>query len=75
VRYGHCAFTPKEAIFAFAVMVYKATGTLPLALLSPQADNPHQVLTLQDYQTMMAEAEKNSQTFGPSKVFVPLLTK
>ncbi len=75
VRYGHCAFTPKEAIFAFAVMVYKATGALPLALLSPQADNPHQVLTLQDYQTMIAEAEKNSQTFGPSKVFVPMLTK
>ena len=56
-------------------MVYKATGTLPLALLSPQADNPHQVLTLQDYQTMMAEAEKNSQTFGPSKVYVPMLTR
>ena len=75
VRYGHCAFTPKEAIFAFAVMVYKATGTIPLALLSPQSDNPYQVLTLDDYQALMAEAEKNNQIYGPPKVYVPMLTR
>ncbi len=75
VRYGHCAFTPTEAIFAFAVMVYKATGTIPLALLSPQADNPYQVLTLDQYQQLMAEAEKNNQIYGPQKVYVPMLTR
>ena len=75
VRYGHCAFTPKEAIFAFAVMVFKATGQIPLALLSPQADNPYQVLTMEDYQSLMAEAEVNNQVYGPVKVYVPMTTK
>jgi hypothetical protein len=75
VRYGHCAFTPQEAIFAFAVMVFKATGTIPLDLLSPQADNPYQVLTLDEYNALMAEAEKNIQLFGPAKVYVPLLNR
>lgn len=28
-RYGHCAFTANEALAAFAVMVYRATGELP----------------------------------------------
>jgi hypothetical protein len=75
VGYGHCAFTPQEAIFAFAVMVYKATGTIPLGILSPQADNPYQVLTLDQYQSLMAETEKNQQVYGLSKVYMPMLNK
>ncbi len=53
-RYGHCAFTPKEAIFAFALAVFKATGTLPIMpTATTSAGEP--VLTMQDFTTMMKE--------------------
>lgn len=32
VRYGHCNFTATEAVGAFALLVYKVTGQLPVGL-------------------------------------------
>ncbi len=69
VRYGHCAFTAKEAIFAFAVMVFKATGQVPLALLTPQT-NSQTVLTLDDYNQMMQQYEPKQ--YEPKLYFVPM---
>jgi pimeloyl-ACP methyl ester carboxylesterase len=65
-RYGHCNFTAKEAVFAFAWMVFKVTGTIPLTLLGLQTD-PQPVLTLEEYHQMM-------QQYGP-KVYIPMTQK
>ncbi len=53
-RYGHCAFTPKEAIFAFALAVFRATGTLPI-MPTATTSSGAPVLTMQDFTTMMKE--------------------
>ncbi len=51
-RYGHCAFTPKEAIFAFALAVFRATGKIPvMPTVTTSAGDP--VLTPQDFDSMM----------------------
>jgi hypothetical protein len=49
-RYGHCAFTAKEAVFAYMVMVKKATGTLPTL---PLTSADPSVLTSKDFTDMM----------------------
>ncbi len=53
-RYGHCAFTPKEAIFAFALAVYRATGKLPI-MPTATTSTGEPVLTMQDFTRMMEQ--------------------
>lgn len=59
-RYGHCAFTVKEAIFAFVYMVYKATGTIPI-LPTAVADS-NAVLTMEEFKAMELQI---NQTYLP----------
>jgi pimeloyl-ACP methyl ester carboxylesterase len=54
LRYGHCAFTAKEAIFAFALAVFRATGTIP-AMPTAMTSAGEPVLTQQDFDTMMKQ--------------------
>jgi hypothetical protein len=65
-RYGHCAFTAKEAVFAYAVMVFKATKTLPLLPMAPQSDE--NILTQQDYNNMLKQYE-------PKMIFIPMVSQ
>jgi hypothetical protein len=65
-RYGHCMFTAQEAIFAFAVMVFKATGALPPLSKAPQSELD--VLTQQDYINMLKQYE-------PKMIFIPLVSQ
>jgi hypothetical protein len=51
VRYGHCAFTPQETIFAYLVMVLKATGKLPV-LPAVIPNGSQSVLTAQEFNAL-----------------------
>lgn len=66
-RYGHCALTAKEVIFGFALMVYKATGSLPLNMLAVLADGgTAPVLTEQEFWQMR-------KALAPNEVYVPMV--
>jgi pimeloyl-ACP methyl ester carboxylesterase len=41
-RYGHCSFKPSEVLFAFALMVYKATGVFALNIEGALPDKEDQ---------------------------------
>ena len=60
VRYGHCNFTATEALASFAVMVYMATGQLPL-----NAEKALPAAQWQHYQELtksyLSDMQKNSQ--------------
>jgi hypothetical protein len=62
-------FTAKEAIFAYAVMVYKATNKLPILPLAPQSDTD--VLTQQEYIDMLKQYEQNE----PKMIFIPMVNQ
>jgi pimeloyl-ACP methyl ester carboxylesterase len=69
-RYGHCAFTPKESIFAFALAVFRATGTIPvLPITTMSADQT--ILTQQDFDSML----KLVNTDVPKIYYLPIVTK
>ncbi len=66
-RYGHCAFTAKEVVFGFAMMIYKATGKLPLSMISILADGGETVtLSEQEFRQM----EKD---YAPKNIFIPMI--
>lgn len=46
-RYGHCSFTPAEVLFAFALMVYKATGFFSLNIEEALTDKESQQVYMQ----------------------------
>jgi pimeloyl-ACP methyl ester carboxylesterase len=48
LRYGHCSFTPAEVLFAFALMVYKATGyfSLNIEQALPDKASQHEYMAL-----------------------------
>jgi pimeloyl-ACP methyl ester carboxylesterase len=50
-RYGHCSFTPAEVLFAFALMVYKATGFFSLNIEEALPDKGSQ----QEYMQLAEE--------------------
>ena len=52
VAYGHCNFTAQQAMFAYLIMVYKATGTLPV-IPTVLAPNSTAVLNAQQFDDMM----------------------
>ena len=66
LRYGHCAFKSGEALFAFGLMVFKAS-TRPLSWTSVQAVLPDEQAQA-DYRAL--ELEFNTQE---SKVFLPFI--
>jgi len=66
LRYGHCAFTPGEALFAFGLMVYKASSR-SLAWTSVQAVLPDEQ-SQADYQAL--EHEYMTQQPG---IFLPFV--
>lgn len=73
VRYGHCAFTAQEAMFAYVLMVFRATGTIPLL---PQTIQPgsNQVLTQQEFNDMLQKYEPmNNQP--PNVYYLPMTLK
>ncbi len=71
-RYGHCAFTPKEAIFAFALAVFRATGQIPtMPTVSTSAGEP--VLTLPEFNTMRGQYDTNPPE--PNFYFLPSINK
>jgi len=51
-RYGHCNFTAQEAMFAYILMVFRATGTIPILPLSIEPGSKA-VLTQQEFNNMM----------------------
>jgi hypothetical protein len=59
MRYGHCAFTAKESVFAFSTMILKATGSLPPLMTA--------FLTQQEYAAFI-------QLYG-TRFFLPAISK
>jgi poly(3-hydroxybutyrate) depolymerase len=72
-RYGHCAFTAQEAMFAYLVMVFKATGTIPV-LPASIAPASHDVLTAQQFADMMKQYGSTIQQ-PPAITYLPFITK
>jgi poly(3-hydroxybutyrate) depolymerase len=72
-RYGHCAFTPQEAMFAYLVMVFKATGSIP-ALPTAIAPSSNDVLTAQQFDDMMKQYSPTMQQ-SPNTTYLPLILK
>jgi len=69
-RYGHCNFTAAEAMFAYVVMVWKATGTLPILPMSATATTDYP-LTQQEFNNLLHEYNLSSG----QPVFMPMITK
>jgi hypothetical protein len=69
-RYGHCAFTAAEAMFAYVVMVWKATGTLPILPLTDIA-TAEMPLTQQEFSKMLGQYNLSSG----QAIFMPMITK
>jgi hypothetical protein len=67
-RYGHCNFKAGEAIFAFVVMVFRATSRLPL---SAELDAALPEAAQLDYQALL---EANRQLLE-TKVFIPMMQR
>ena len=70
-RYGHCAFTAQEAMFAYVLMVFRATGTIPTLPLTIEAGS-NAVLTQQDFNDMMKKYGPTLQQ-APNMYYLPFL--
>jgi pimeloyl-ACP methyl ester carboxylesterase len=68
-RYGHCNFKASEAIFAFVVMVFRATFNMP-PLSQVQAALPD-ATSQQEFQELV---DANPELFG-TQIFIPLLRR
>jgi len=68
-RYGHCNFKASEAVFAFVVMVFRATFSMP-ALTDVDAVLPD-AASRQEFQELM---DANRELF-PMQLYIPLLQR
>ena len=71
-RYGHCNFKPEELVFAFYLMVYKATG-VPFTSnqLSTSLANS---ASLDGFNALQSEYGPDLLEGPPLKIFIPVIT-
>ena len=81
LRYGHCTFTANEIVLSFGLLVYQATGRLPLPLaeqiasLDLTAAEAELAAQLEAFQAAEAEDARMQSQAGGTKVYLPAVVR